>query len=175
MPGAVGGRGPVGPVVGGPDAVEGVDASLALGVSRWRTTLSIVLQLVLSPRGRTLEDGLEEYAGLAADIRSRSVATVTSAIALDDATQERLAAALERVARGHITVGAKQAGRVAQTRIGQREVRVGVGAATLTLPQGHGPFPAAVMVHGAGATDYGILSVMPVPFFITHEEIYCEG
>jgi F-type H+-transporting ATPase subunit delta len=59
-------------------------------------TLSIVLQLVLSPRGRTLEDGLEEYAGLAADIRSRSVATVTSAIALDDATQERLSSALTR-------------------------------------------------------------------------------
>ena len=59
-------------------------------------TLSIVLQLVLSPRGRTLEDGLEEYAGLAADIRSRSVATVTSAVALDDATQERLASALTR-------------------------------------------------------------------------------
>jgi F-type H+-transporting ATPase subunit delta len=59
-------------------------------------TLSIVLQLVLSPRGRTLEDGLEEYAGLAADIRSRSVATVTSAIALDEETQQRLAAALTR-------------------------------------------------------------------------------
>ena len=59
-------------------------------------TLSIVLQLVLSPRGRTLEDGLEEYAGLAADIRSRSVATVTSAVALDEATQERLASALTR-------------------------------------------------------------------------------
>ena len=59
-------------------------------------TLSIILQLVLSPRGRTLEDGLEEYAGLAADIRSRSVATVTSAIALDDATQERLSSALTR-------------------------------------------------------------------------------
>ncbi len=59
-------------------------------------TLSIVLQLVLSPRGRTLEDGLEDYAALAADIRSRSVATVTSAIPLDEPTQERLAAALTR-------------------------------------------------------------------------------
>ena len=59
-------------------------------------TLSIVSQLVLSPRGRTLEDGLEEYAALAASIRSRSVATVTSAVALDDEQQERLAAALTR-------------------------------------------------------------------------------
>ena len=32
----------------------------------------------------------------------------------------------------------------------QREVRVGVVAATLTLPPGSGPFPAAVMVHGSG-------------------------
>jgi len=59
-------------------------------------TLSIIEQLVLSPRGRTLEDGLEEYAALAASIRSRSIATVTSAIALDAATEERLAAALTR-------------------------------------------------------------------------------
>ena len=59
-------------------------------------TLSIVLQLVLSPRGRTLENGLEEYAALAADIRSRSVATVTSAVALDEQQQERLSAALSR-------------------------------------------------------------------------------
>ncbi len=33
----------------------------------------------------------------------------------------------------------------------EREVRVGVDAATLTLPLGAGPFPAAAMVHGAGA------------------------
>lgn len=57
-------------------------------------TLSIITQLVLSPRGRTLEDGLEEYAALAAAVRSRSVATVTSAVALDDEQQARLSAAL---------------------------------------------------------------------------------
>jgi pimeloyl-ACP methyl ester carboxylesterase len=32
----------------------------------------------------------------------------------------------------------------------QREVRVGVDAATLTLPAGAGPFPALAMVHGSG-------------------------
>jgi pimeloyl-ACP methyl ester carboxylesterase len=32
----------------------------------------------------------------------------------------------------------------------QREVRVGVDAATLTLPPGPGPFPAVAMVHGSG-------------------------
>jgi len=32
----------------------------------------------------------------------------------------------------------------------QREVRVGVDAATLTLPSGAGPFPVVAMVHGSG-------------------------
>lgn len=59
-------------------------------------TASIITQLVLSPRGRTLEDSLAEYAALAADIRSRSVATVTSAVALDDAQTTRLSEALTR-------------------------------------------------------------------------------
>jgi F-type H+-transporting ATPase subunit delta len=59
-------------------------------------TLSLVGVLVISPRGRTLEDGLAEYARLAADIRERSIARVTSAIRLTDAQEERLAAALAR-------------------------------------------------------------------------------
>ncbi len=57
-------------------------------------TKRIVNALVLTPRGRTLEDGLEDYAGLAADVRSRTLATVTSAVPLDDAQRERLAASL---------------------------------------------------------------------------------
>src|SRR5262249_24279316 len=35
-------------------------------------------------------------------------------------------------------------------RVRQREIRVGVNAATLSLPAGAGPFPAVVMVHGSG-------------------------
>src|SRR5882672_5048443 len=38
----------------------------------------------------------------------------------------------------------------ARVRLHQREVRVGVDAATLTLPPGRGPFPAVAMVHGSG-------------------------
>jgi pimeloyl-ACP methyl ester carboxylesterase len=38
----------------------------------------------------------------------------------------------------------------ARVALRQREVRVGVDAATLTLPPGVGPFPAAAMVHGSG-------------------------
>ena len=59
-------------------------------------TLRLISALVLAPRGRTLEDGLAEYARLAAEIRERSVARVTSAIRLTDAQEERLAAALAR-------------------------------------------------------------------------------
>jgi len=59
-------------------------------------TQRLVTSLVLAPRGRTLEDGLAEYGRLAAEIRERSVARVTSAIRLTDAQEERLAAALAR-------------------------------------------------------------------------------
>jgi F-type H+-transporting ATPase subunit delta len=59
-------------------------------------TLRLVTSLVSAPRGRTLEDGLAEYARLAAEIRERSVARVTSAVRLTDAQEERLAAALAR-------------------------------------------------------------------------------
>lgn len=59
-------------------------------------TQRLITSLVLAPRGRTLEDGLAEYGRLAAEIRERSVARVTSAIRLTDAQEERLAAALAR-------------------------------------------------------------------------------
>lgn len=59
-------------------------------------TRRIVEALVLAPRGRTLEDGLEEFAALAADVRSRTLATVTTAVPLDDEQQRRLEAALSR-------------------------------------------------------------------------------
>lgn len=57
-------------------------------------TKRIVQALVITPRGRTLEAGLEEYAGLAADIRSRTLATVTTAVPLDEGQRERLTASL---------------------------------------------------------------------------------
>lgn len=40
--------------------------------------------------------------------------------------------------------------RYARVALRQREVRIGALAATLTLPPGDGPFPAAAMVHGSG-------------------------
>jgi F-type H+-transporting ATPase subunit delta len=57
-------------------------------------TKRIAEALVVTPRGRTLEDGLEEYADLAADVRARTLATVTTAVALDDGQKARLAASL---------------------------------------------------------------------------------
>jgi F-type H+-transporting ATPase subunit delta len=59
-------------------------------------TLRLISSLVLAPRGRTLEDGLAEYARLAAEIRERAVARVTSAVRLTAEQEERLAAALAR-------------------------------------------------------------------------------
>jgi F-type H+-transporting ATPase subunit delta len=58
------------------------------------TTRRIVSQAVLAPRGRTIEDALAQFAGLASDVRSRTLATVTSAVPLDDAQRARLAATL---------------------------------------------------------------------------------
>ncbi len=57
-------------------------------------TRRVVETLVLLPRGRTLEDGLEQYGQLAAAVRVRTLATVTSAVPLDEAQRERLAASL---------------------------------------------------------------------------------
>lgn len=57
-------------------------------------TRRLLSALVLFPRGLTLENGLDHYAGLAADVRSRSLATVTTAVPLDDAQQQRLTASL---------------------------------------------------------------------------------
>ena len=62
-------------------------------------TRRIVDALVLAPRGRTLEDGLADFAALAADVRSRTLATVTSAVPLDEGQQARLAAVLTRQLR----------------------------------------------------------------------------
>jgi F-type H+-transporting ATPase subunit delta len=59
-------------------------------------TVRLISSLVVAPRGRTLEDGLAEYARLAAEIRERSVARVTSSVRLTEAQEERLAAALAR-------------------------------------------------------------------------------
>lgn len=58
------------------------------------TTLSLVSAVVVSPRSRTLEASLELLAGLAAAVRSRSLATVTSAVPLGETQRERLAASL---------------------------------------------------------------------------------
>ena len=57
-------------------------------------TRHVVEALVLAPRGRTIEDGLEHYARLAAGVRARTIATVTTAVPLDDAQRSRLAASL---------------------------------------------------------------------------------
>ncbi|GAA2885288.1 F0F1 ATP synthase subunit delta [Streptosporangium fragile] len=56
------------------------------------TTLRLVTQLVVHPRGRSLEGGLEEFGKLVAAQRQRLVAVVRSAVELSEVQKQRLAA-----------------------------------------------------------------------------------
>ncbi|MFX4291742.1 F0F1 ATP synthase subunit delta [Streptomyces bohaiensis] len=61
------------------------------------TTQRLIARLVLRPRGRSLEAGLESLSRLAAERRNRSVAVVVSAVPLSDGQKSRLAGALGRI------------------------------------------------------------------------------
>ncbi|MEV0379085.1 F0F1 ATP synthase subunit delta [Nonomuraea sp. NPDC050643] len=56
------------------------------------TSLRLITQLVVHPRGRNLESGLEEVSQLVAQQRQRLVAVVRSAVELSETQKERLAA-----------------------------------------------------------------------------------
>jgi F-type H+-transporting ATPase subunit delta len=71
---------------------ELLDALLADKVQD--ATRVLVRELVLHPRGRTIDHGLEEYGRLAAAIRERLVARVRTVIPLTDEQLEHLAASL---------------------------------------------------------------------------------
>ncbi|HET9188455.1 MAG TPA: F0F1 ATP synthase subunit delta [Acidothermaceae bacterium] len=62
-----------------------------------QATLALVVQLVSHPRGRTPEQGLAEYGEIASRRRQRSVARVTTAVALTDDERSRLRAALAKL------------------------------------------------------------------------------
>ncbi|RSN14202.1 F0F1 ATP synthase subunit delta [Nonomuraea sp. WAC 01424] len=55
------------------------------------TSLRLITQLAVHPRGRSLEVGLEEFGQLVAQQRRRLVAVVRSAVELSDAQKQRLA------------------------------------------------------------------------------------
>ena len=74
-----------------------------LGDRAERATQRLAAQLVAQP-GHSVADGLERLAGLAAERRERSVATVRSAVALSDAQTERLSDVLARIYRRDITI-----------------------------------------------------------------------
>ncbi|MEU6812438.1 F0F1 ATP synthase subunit delta [Streptomyces sp. NPDC046831] len=61
------------------------------------TTERLVTRLVIAPRGRSLEAGLESLSKLAAERRDRVVAVVTSAVPLSDVQKQRLGAALAKL------------------------------------------------------------------------------
>lgn len=56
------------------------------------STLRLITQLAVHPRGRSLERGLEEFGLLAAQQRQRLVAVVRSAVALSEEQKQRLQA-----------------------------------------------------------------------------------
>ncbi|GII75125.1 ATP synthase subunit delta [Sphaerisporangium rufum] len=62
-----------------------------LGTRVAPSSLRLIEQLVLQPRGRSLERGLESYIGLVAEQRQQLVAVVRSAVPLSDAQRRRLA------------------------------------------------------------------------------------
>ncbi|WP_433786985.1 F0F1 ATP synthase subunit delta [Actinomycetospora sp. CA-101289] len=68
------------------------------------TTRKLAAQLVAHPVGRSVAQGLERLAELAAERRERSVATVRSATALSSEQQDRLSGALARIYRRDITL-----------------------------------------------------------------------
>lgn len=57
----------------------------------------LVRQAVVAPRGRTFDRTLEEYGQVAADRRSRLVATVTATVPLTEEQRSRLGSALARI------------------------------------------------------------------------------
>jgi len=59
-------------------------------------TLTLVHEVVLFPRGRTIDRGLEDYGRLAAERRERLVAHVSTVVPLSGDQQDRLADALAR-------------------------------------------------------------------------------
>ena len=64
------------------------------------TTLRLVTQAAVHPRGRSLDASLTEYGRLVAEWRQRLIALVRVAVPLSDSERDRLAAALA-AAFGH--------------------------------------------------------------------------
>ena len=60
-------------------------------------TSRLVRQAVVAPRGRTFDRSVEVYGQVAADLRSRLIATVTATVPLTEEQRGRLAAALRRI------------------------------------------------------------------------------
>ncbi|GAT65423.1 ATP synthase F0F1 subunit delta [Planomonospora sphaerica] len=71
-----------------------------LGGRATPTTIRLVTQLVVHPRGRSLDGGLEEFGHLVSAQRQRLVAVVRSAVALSEEQKQRLAMWL-RTSYGH--------------------------------------------------------------------------
>jgi F-type H+-transporting ATPase subunit delta len=78
-----------------PDDRKTETLSALLGDKVQAATMVLVREVVLRPRGRTIDRGLEEYGRLAAARRERLVAQVRTAVPLTKKQHEHLAASLE--------------------------------------------------------------------------------
>jgi F-type H+-transporting ATPase subunit delta len=79
-----------------PDVKRSVLDSLLAGKTG-AASRRLIAQVVLYPRGRSLEGGLAEYARLAAAWRDRLIAVVRAAAELSDGERDRLTAALAAI------------------------------------------------------------------------------
>ncbi|MET3986519.1 F0F1 ATP synthase subunit delta [Streptomyces sp. PvR034] len=80
-----------------PGSAKGALLASLLGGKAHPVSERLVARLVTHPRGRSLEAGLESLSKLAAERRSRMVATVTSAVPLSDVQKQRLGAVLAKL------------------------------------------------------------------------------
>jgi len=82
---------------GGDESVKAALVEALLDGKASAQTIRLVRQGAISPRGRRFGRVLESYLAVAAKRREQLTATVTAAVAVDDAQRERLAQALARI------------------------------------------------------------------------------
>lgn len=92
-----------------------------LGERATPATLRLVRQLAIHPRGRSFDNGLEDYARLVAARRERLLAHVRVAVALSEEQRERLAVALAETYGHEVQLNVE----VDPTLVGGLRVQVG--------------------------------------------------
>lgn len=92
-----------------------------LGGKATASTITLVSALVKSPRGRSIERALTDFASVAAERRQRSIAHVRTAVALSSAQRDRLSQALAQQVGRQVQLNVE----VDPTVVGGISVRLG--------------------------------------------------